>query len=260
MWLHNLGRFFISILLFVALIAMWHFSVVYFQVPAFIVPEPLAVMQSLIAGLKSGLYIEHAGVTLLETVVGFAAGFVLATALGALVAISPRAEFYLYPYIVMFQSIPKVALAPIVAVWFGLGLSSKVVNVAIICFFPLLVNTITGLKSVQRDRLNLMRSLGASEWQVFTMLRVPGALPFIMAGVQISVVLSLIGAIVAEFVGAQKGLGVLIQSVSNTMDVAALFSLLIVLSVIGLCLNAIVTFVSNKLLFWDTTRKTGSLQ
>ena len=120
----------------------------------------------------------------------------------------------------MFQAMPKVALAPLIIVWFGLGLTSKVVNAALVAFFPLMVNTIVGLRSADEDRVNLMRSLAASRWQIFWMLQLPNAMPYIFAGLEIAMIFALIGAIVAEFVGAQSGLGMLIQSMNFTMDVA----------------------------------------
>jgi NitT/TauT family transport system permease protein len=157
----------------------------------------------------------------------------------------------------MFQSLPKVALAPLIVVWFGLGLSSKVVNAALIAFFPLMVNTIVGLRSAEEDRVNLMRSLDASEWQIFWMLRLPGALPFIMAGLEVAMIFSLIGAIVAEFVGAQAGLGMLIQTMNFSADVAGVFSILLILSILGLILNQAIIIVRRRVLFWDASVKSG---
>ena len=129
----------------------------------------------------------------------------------------------------MFQAMPKVALAPLIIVWFGLGITSKVVNAGLVCFFPLMINTIVGLRSADEDRISLMRSLAASPLQIFAMLRVPNALPYIFAGLEIAMIFALIGAIVGEFVGAQSGLGMLIQSMNFTMDVAGQFSVLLIL-------------------------------
>ena len=145
-------------------------------------------------------------------------------------ALSRYVEYFFYPYIVMFQSLPKVALAPLIVVWFGLGLKSQVLNAALVAFFPLLVNTMVGLKSTDEDRMNLMRSLAASESQIFWMLRLPNALPFVMAGLDVAMIFALIGAIVAEFVGARAGLGMLIQSMNFNMDVSGQFSVLLILS------------------------------
>jgi len=155
----------------------------------------------------------------------------------------------------MFQAMPKVALAPLIIVWFGLGLTSKVVNAALVAFFPLMGNTIVGLRSAEEDKVNLMKSLAATPGQIFWMLQLPNAMPYIFAGLEIAMIFALIGAIVAEFVGAQAGLGMLIQSMNFTMDVAGQFSVLLLLSMIGLTLNWIVAAVRQRVLFWDASQK-----
>jgi NitT/TauT family transport system permease protein len=230
----------LSVLLFCASIGFWEGVVRLFEIPAFILPPPSQVALALWRGFSSGLYPEHLYHTLLETMLGFIAGSALGLVLGTAVALSRPIEFFLYPYIVMFQSLPKVALAPLIVVWFGLGLTSKVINAALIAFFPLLVNTMVGLRSADEERVNLMRSLAASERQIFWMLRLPNALP---------------GAIVAEFVGAQKGLGMLIQSMNFNMDVSGQFSILLILSVVGLILNRGVMMIRKRVLFWDPSEK-----
>ena len=242
------------LLLFVGL-GLWELLVRMFHVPRYILPAPSLVAMAFYRGVASMVYVDNLWITLLETLLGFALGTALAFLLGTMVALSRRFEYYLYPFIVMFQALPKVALAPLIVVWFGLGLSSKVVNAALIAFFPLMVNTILGLRSADEDRINLMRSLDASETQIFWMLRLPGALPFIMAGVEVAMIFALIGAIVAEFVGAQSGLGVLIQSLNFSADIAGVFSVLLILSVLGLALNQVIVLVRRRVLFWDPSEK-----
>ncbi|HXM84341.1 MAG TPA: ABC transporter permease [Stellaceae bacterium] len=242
------------LLLFVGL-GLWELLVRMFHVPRYILPAPSLVAMAFYRGVASMVYVDNLWITLLETLLGFALGTALAFLLGTMVALSRRFEYYLYPFIVMFQALPKVALAPLIVVWFGLGLSSKVVNAALIAFFPLMVNTILGLRSADEDRINLMRSLDASETQIFWMLRLPGALPFIMAGVEVAMIFALIGAIVAEFVGAQSGLGVLIQSLNFSADIAGVFSVLLILSVLGLVLNQVIVLVRRRVLFWDPSEK-----
>src|SRR4029079_4972939 len=151
----------LTALLFVAIIAAWEAVVRIFQIPVFILPSPTQVGMALYRGLATGLYVEHLKYTLLETLLGFIAGSALGFFLGTAVAMNRHVEFFFYPYIVMFQSLPKVALAPPIVVWFGLGLTSKVINAALVAFFPLLVNTMVGLKSADEDRVSLMRSLAA---------------------------------------------------------------------------------------------------
>ena len=239
-------------------LAGWEGVVRLLAVPAYIVPPPSRVTVALWRGFASGLYPRHLLYTLTETVLGFLLGAALGFSLGVAVASSRYIEYFVYPYIVMFQSLPKVALAPLIVIWFGLGLTSKVVNAALVAFFPLMVNTMVGLRSADEDRVSLMRALAASESQIFWMLRLPGALPFVMAGLDVAVILALIGAIVGEFVGAQHGLGMLIQSMNFTMDVSGQFSVLLILSVLGLALNKGIAILRRRVLFWDPSVKSRS--
>ncbi|HEX4552387.1 MAG TPA: ABC transporter permease [Xanthobacteraceae bacterium] len=252
------ATFLLRLLLIVVFLAAWEAIVRVFAVPAFILPAPTSIFMALYRGLASSLYLDHVWITLTETLLGFALGTILAFALGIAVALSRRTEYFLYPFIVMFQAMPKVALAPLIIIWCGLGLISKVVSAALVAFFPLMVNTIVGLRSADEDRINLMRSLAATRGQIFWMLQLPNAMPYIFAGLEIAMIFALIGAIVAEFVGAQSGLGMLMQSMNFTMDVAGQFSVLLILSVLGLVLNSLVSEVRRRVLFWDPSQKLGA--
>jgi NitT/TauT family transport system permease protein len=245
----------LTVLFFLGSIVAWEATVRLFEIPPFILPAPSSVAMALWRGITSGLYLRHLYYTLLETLLGFLLGSALGFSLGTAVAMNRYVEYFLYPYIVMFQSLPKVALAPLIVIWFGLGLTSKVLNAALVAFFPLLVNTMVGLRSADEDRVNLMRSLAASERQIFRMLRLPNALPFVMAGLDVAMIFALIGAIVGEFVGATSGLGMLIQSMNFTMDVSGQFSVLLILSLVGLALNRTIQLVRRRVLFWDPSEK-----
>ncbi len=245
----------LTVLFFVVSVTAWEAAVRLLEIPPFVLPAPSKVAMALWRGLASGLYMKHLYYTLVETLLGFLLGSALGFTLGTAVALNRYVEYFLYPYIVMFQSLPKVALAPLIVVWFGLGLTSKVVNAALVAFFPLLVNTMVGLRSADEDRVSLMRSLAASEEQIFWMLRLPNALPFVMAGLDVAMIFALIGAIVGEFVGANAGLGMLIQSMNFTMDVSGQFSVLLVLSLVGLALNRAILLVRRRVLFWDPSEK-----
>jgi len=252
------ARDFVLRLIFIAaLLAVWEALVRVLDVPAYLLPTPSAIGRALVRGITSGLYEEHVGVTISETLLGFVVGTLGGLLLGTAVALSRRFDYFIYPIIVMFQAMPKVALAPLIIVWFGLGITSKVVNAGLVCFFPLMINTIVGLRSAEEDRVSLMRSLAASPLQIFWMLRVPNALPYIFAGLEIAMIFALIGAIVGEFVGAEAGLGMLIQSMNFSMDVAGQFSVLLILSVIGLVLNSLVAVVRRRALFWDPSSREG---
>ncbi|MCW3477173.1 ABC transporter permease [Limobrevibacterium gyesilva] len=249
----------LRLLLMAALLAVWEAGVRLLHVPIYLLPPPSAVFTGLYRGIASGLYVEHVWITIVETLLGFLLGAAAGLLLGTAVASSARFEYFLYPVIVMFQAMPKVALAPLIIVWFGLDLTSKVINAGLVCFFPLMINTIVGLRSADEDRVALMRSLAATPAQIFWMLRLPGALPSIFAGLEIAMIFALIGAIVAEFVGAQSGLGMLIQSMNFSMDVAGQFSVLFILSLIGLGLNTIVAVVRRRVVFWDPGATTNRL-
>lgn len=246
--------FSLRLLLIAALLLAWHAIVVHYQMPAYILPAPLSVLMALWRGLQSGVYLQHLTVTLEETLLGFVAGCALAFFFGTLVALSRTTEYFLYPLIVMFQAMPKVALIPLIIIWFGLGIGSKVVSAALVAFFPLMVNTIVGIRSVEQDRVDLLRSLAASRWQIFWMLQLPNALPYIFAGLEISMIFALIGAIVAELISSQEGLGMVLQSMSYTMDVAGQFSVLLILAVLGLVLNSVVVVIRRRVLFWDPSQ------
>jgi len=179
-----------------------------------------------------------------------ALGLTTATSLGYILAKSRLAERILSPYIVASQSIPIVALAPLLVIWFGFGSLSKVLVCAMTLFFPVLINTIIGIRSAERDLIDLMRSLEATRWQVFTMLEAPAALPVLLGGLKVGVTLSVIGAVVGEFVGADRGLGFLVNLARGLFDTPLMFVALFTLVVIAISLYAAVSALESLLLSW----------
>ena len=163
---------------------------------------------------------------LLGFVIGVGAALVLGTFISQIEIVEPR----LMPYIVAFQTVPKVALAPLFVVWFGFGLTSKVVMAAVISFFPMLVNVIEGLRAADADKIQMLTVFGASKSQIFRMVRLPSALPFIFAGLDIGIVFAILGAVVGEFIGAKEGLGYLLLQTNYNFDIAGMFAVLVVLS------------------------------
>ena len=235
---------------FVAVIGIWHVAISAFGVSHLIFPGPERVARAVYDVLASGEIWSHLWVTLYEILAGFAVGALAGFLLGALIGQSALLEAVLYPYVVAFQTVPKVAVAPLFVLWFGFGTASKVVITATIVFFPVLANTIVGLRSAPRDQIDLMRAFTASGWHVFRMVRLPHALPYVFAGLDIGIVLAVIGAIVGEFVGAQAGLGYLILQRNFSMDAAGMFAILIILSLIGIVLHAIVKAIARRVIFW----------
>ena len=241
--------------LFVLLMAVWYLSTRLFDIPVFVLPTPGAVAKSLWLGLTSGVsspqaYYYHAAYTVFEAFSGFLVGSLIGIVLGVLVAHFRLVERTLYPYIVAFQALPKVAIAPLFVIWFGFGLMPKVVVTTIVTFFPLLVNTITGCRTVDPERLDLARSLKATKWQIFEKITFPSALPYIFAGLHMATVLSIIGAIVGEFVGAERGLGVLILQANSNMDIAGAYAVFFVLSGIGIVAHLLMRALERKVCFW----------
>ncbi|MFL9881123.1 ABC transporter permease [Herbaspirillum rhizosphaerae] len=236
---------------FVAVVVIWEAIIRYFEIPIYIMPAPSNIALS----LMNTSYWDNALYTLGEAMSGFLLAAVFGIVLGGLIAQFPLAEKTLYPYLIAIQTTPKVAVAPLFIMWFGFGMTSKVIIAATIAFFPILVNVISGLRSTDPARLELMRSLRATRWQIFTMVRLPGALPMIFAGLNIAIIFSILGAIVGEFLGSRKGLGNAIMQMNVNLDTAGVFATLFVLSAIGVCLHVLMGFLQRKALFWaDSSR------
>lgn len=242
-----------SVLVFIALLALWQMAVKVFNVSDILVPAPTAVAKSLVDGFQDGSLVTHSIVTLKEILFGF--GLAVGSALISAVLITQfrMVERVLFPLLILTQTIPKVAMAPLLIVWFGIGISSKVLTVALIAFFPLLINAILGFRSAAYEQVEMLRSFGATRMQVLRHLQIPSALPHIFAGLEVAVILSVTGAVVAEFVGSSEGLGYLIQASNFTLDVARTFAVIVVLSAIGIALHAIVVQLGKWLVFWTET-------
>jgi NitT/TauT family transport system permease protein len=235
----------------VLLIGLWALVADVGRYPAFILPGPTTVFSKLIEITHNGILWQHAQATFLEIGGGLVLGLFTATLLGYLLAKSPLLERAAGPYIVASQSIPAVAMAPLLVIWLGSGKLSKVLICALVVFFPVLVNTIVGIRSVDRGLKVLMRSLRANRWQTFIMLEVPAALPVLLGGLKIGVTLSVIGAVVGEFVGADRGLGYLISLAKGLFDTPLMFAALIVLGLISMSLYLLVTGLERWLLAWQ---------
>ncbi len=231
-------------------LALWEAVVRFNHFPAFILPLPGQVWQRFVIVLGSGDLAWHTGLTLSEVLSGLGLGLVVATALGYLIAKFPGLERVLTPYLVASQAVPIVAIAPLLVIWFGAGLSSKVLICALIVFFPILINTVVGLRSVPPELRELMRSLRATRWQVFIKLDVPAALPVWLAGLKVGATLAVIGAVVGEFVGADRGLGFLINFGRGQYDTALVFVAVTALVAIALTLYGLASWLERWLLAW----------
>jgi NitT/TauT family transport system permease protein len=244
------GNALLSLATFAVFVIGWEAIVRGFGIPKIVLPPPSAVVVAFWESLREGELHWHLAVTLYEVLAGFVVGSIGGLVLGFVIALSPLMERIFYPYVVAFQTVPKVAVAPIIVIWFGYGVSSKVVITATIAFFPLLANTIMGLRAAPQDQIEMMVSYTASRWQVFRMVRLLQALPYIFVGLDVAIVLSVIGAIVGEFVGAKAGLGYLILQKNFNFDMAGTFAILIILSVIGVGLHALIGVAQRRIVFW----------
>lgn len=231
-----------------AVVIAWEAVIRLFSVPTFVLPAPTAIMASLIENRAP--LATAAQATALEVLFGF----LFASLVGVLVAlVIVRFERFgraLYPLIVLFQNVPKVALAPIFILWFGYDLAPKILLIVVIAFFPVAIDMLAGLQSVEPSFVSLMRSVGASKSKIMLRVRIPHSLPHLIAGLKVAITFSVIGAIVGEFAGANKGLGYVIQFASTQLDTPLIFAALIVVSVLGLAFYYIVEFAERQLVPW----------
>jgi NitT/TauT family transport system permease protein len=236
-------------LTFVAIVALWSLSVRFFEIPTYLLPGPGAVFGRIVS--DAPMLWTHALVTMTEIVLGFGLTLLTAIPLGLVIALSPLARQILYPPIMLLQLVPKIAVAPLFLVWLGFGMESKVLLTVLMTFFPLLIASISGFQILDQRLLYLTRSMGASIWQTFRYLRVPSALPVIFSGVKTSATIAATAAIVAEFVGANQGLGYVLLRGTSTMDIELTFAVLVVLTFIGILINYVVEFSEWLMTPWQ---------
>lgn len=232
-------------------VVLWWMITRWSELPAFILPAPMTVFRRFFLVIGDGSLIWHATYTLLEVILGLMSGAFLATILGYLLAKSSTIERLLSPYLVASQAIPVVAIAPLLVIWFGPGLFSKVLIAGLTVFFPILVNTVVGIRAVPQDLRDLMRSLRATRLQILRYLEVPAALPIFLGGIRVGATLSVIGAVVGELVGADRGLGFLINVGRGQYDTALVFVAVFTLVAMALLLYGAVILLERKLLTWQ---------
>lgn len=229
----------------------WQALVWLLELPAFILPSPAQVGARFARALTDGTLLRHTAATLIEVLAGLGSGVVFATLLGYFLSRSSFLENVLQPFLVASQAIPIVAIAPLLVIWFGPGIFSKVLICALIVFFPVLINTVVGLRNVPGNLRDLMRSLRANRWQTFRLLEFPAALPVLLGGLRIGATLSVIGAVVGELVGANRGLGFLINVGRGQYDTALVFVGVFTLVILALILYSVVLLAERRLLRWQ---------
>lgn len=242
------------------LLAVWQVSTQVLKAPPYILPSP----ENVLLALKSGLFVpfdspigfyKPLASTLANAALGFLIGGVLGLLLGSLMAEFKAAETLLMPYAFALQTLPKVAIAPLIVIWCGFGDGSKITMAALLAFFPMMVNTFAGIRTTDSERLDLMRTLSASRIETYVFVKLPTAAPYIFAGMEMGIVYALLGAIVAEFLGAQSGIGVTITQAQAVTDVASVFAALILLGAVGITMHLIVRTIERKLIHWNRNRR-----
>ena len=239
-------------LTFVAIVGIWAAAIPIFKIPPYLLPSPGGVFARLITDWRQ-LW-DNSLVTLTEIVLGFGLTVVLAIPLGLVIALSLIAKQIVYPPLMLLQLVPKIAVAPLFLVWLGFGIESKVLLTLLMTFFPLLLASISGFQILDTRFLYLTQSMGASSWQTFRFLRFPAALPVIFSGIKTSATIAATAALVAEFVGANKGLGYVLLRATSTMDIELVFAVLVVLTIIGIAINYAVEFAEWAMTPWERAK------
>jgi NitT/TauT family transport system permease protein len=241
------------IIFVVALFVLWEAVIDVFRIPPYLIPAPLAVVKQLVAEWPRLL--AESAVTTYATLGGFALSIAFGIPVALWIAYSRTVESYVYPLLVFSQSVPKIAIAPLFVVWFGFGIVPKVIAAFMLGFFPVVVSTVAGFKSVEPDMLDLARSMKASRLQTFLHISLPNALPSIFAGLKVSVTLAVVGAVVGEFVGSNSGIGYLLQIANGNFDLPLMFAALTVLSSIGVLLFVAVDLVERFTIPWHASHR-----
>jgi NitT/TauT family transport system permease protein len=239
-------------LTFVAMVALWSAAIAVFSIPAYLLPGPGSVFSRMIS--DAPMLWSHSLITLTEIVLGFGLTVVTAIPLGLAIALSRVARQIVYPPLMLMQLVPKIAVAPLFLVWLGFGMESKVLLTVLMTFFPLLLASISGFQILDDRLLYLTQSMGASSWQTFRYLRFPAALPVIFSGIKSSATIAATAAIVAEFVGANRGLGYVLLRGTSTMDIELTFAVLVVLTIIGIVINYAVEFSEWAMTPWQRAK------
>jgi NitT/TauT family transport system permease protein len=237
-------------LLLVLMVVIWKLVIAVFDVSEFVLPQPEKVLTGIGDLVQVDGFWTNVRITLTETIVGFLIALVLGVGMGSLLGHSPTLERALRPAIVASQVVPKVALVPLFIIWFGFGMTSKIVIVTLLAFFPIMLNVMLGVRSVDPGHRELMRSLNAGRWATFWRLEYHSTLPYVLAGMEIGIVFAIIGAVVGEYLGGNEGLGYMIVASLNALNAEQLFAVIIVLTALGFALFLAVVALKRFLIPW----------
>jgi ABC-type nitrate/sulfonate/bicarbonate transport system permease component len=243
----------VTVLFYVMLIMVWQILVDYMEVPQYILPSPLVILKEFINSFP--LLLKHARVTMLEVLIGFSISLVLGVVLSIFMDKYNLAKDLFYPFMVVSQTVPIMAIAPLLMIWFGFGLSPKIIVVVLVCFFPIAVSLTEGLSSVDGELIDMMRSMNATENQIFFKCKLPAAMPSFFAGLRIAATYSVMGAVISEWVGAQEGLGIFLIRVMKSYRIPAMFADILFIIIMTLIFVAIIDICGKKLMPWKKDKR-----
>jgi len=241
------------LILMIVLIVLWDLVIRVFAIPQYLIPKPFEVMEQM--WLEGPMLLRESLVTTYATLGGFALSILFGIPVAMMIAYSKTVESYVYPLLVFSQSIPKIAIAPLFVVWFGFGIVPKIISAFLLGFFPVVVSTVMGFKSLETDMIDLARSMGASRWSMFWRISLPNALPSIFSGLKVCITLAVVGAVVGEFVGSNSGIGYVLQKANGNFDLPLMFAGLVVLSLIGVLLFVLINLVERWMIPWHASQR-----
>lgn len=236
----------------ISLLAVWEFVTAFGYADPLLFPRPSAIFASFVPlYVTNGFVWEHLWVTMATVLAGFVVGTILGISLAIVAGLSETVHRYLKPYVIVLEATPRIAIGPLMLAWLGFGFGAKLAIVTLVCFFAPFINTLTAILSANPAQLELMRSLGASKWQTLTKAIVPDGMPMIMAGIRMAMASALGGALVAEFISSNKGMGVLLDNLASMLNMSGAFATLLSLTIIGYALYAIMESIENRVVFWQ---------
>lgn len=236
-------------------LAIWEIAVIFFKLPAYLLPRPTEIVRTLIEEWDQ---LQSNGlVTAYEMILGYVLAVAIGVPLAIGITVSPSFDRFITPILLFFQTVPKIAIAPLFLVWFGVGTMPKVLVAFLISFFPIVIDTAVGLRSISLEMIDLARSMGASRMQIFTQFRLPTSLPYLFSGLKVAATLAVVGAVVGEFVGADRGLGYILLVANSNLQTALLFATIVVLTALGLLLFYAIEVLEHFMIPWHVSRRAG---
>jgi NitT/TauT family transport system permease protein len=257
-WVARLAPHSYPLLSVAALFLFWEFACRAFAIPRYILPAPSAISVEL--WKQRGVLLVNSVPTLEVIILGFVTAIAIGLPIAILIVWSRPLNLTLYPILISSQTVPKVAIAPLLVLWLGYGLLPKILVTFLICFFPITIDAVVGLRSVPTETLLLARSMGASGWKTFTKIKLPHALPNIFAGLKVAITLAVVGSIVAEFVGTDRGLGYLLMQATGNLDTTFMFAVLVVLMVLGMILYLSIEWLELIFIPWHVSKRSDDLR